>query len=91
MILVLAGVMALLHNAAIFLFGLGWIRLGNLGVPVGYPVFMSLAIIVGNFHGFRAGEWKGASRQSVLWIMAGIGLLVAGVCILASGKAMMPK
>ncbi len=90
-VLVLAAAMALLHNAAIFFFGLGWIRLGNLGVPVGYPVFMSIAIIVGNFHGFRAGEWKGASRQSVLWIVAGIGLLVVGVCVLALGKTMMPK
>jgi len=89
-VLGLAAVMAVLHDAAIFLFGLGWIHLGDLGVPVGYPVFMSFAIIVGNVHGFRTGEWKGASRQSVAWIIAGIALLVVGVCLLAQGKAMMP-
>jgi len=59
--LLLATVMAVLHDAAIFFFGLGWINVGNLGVPVGYPVFMSFAIIVGNIHGFRTGEWKQAS------------------------------
>lgn len=89
-VLGLAAVMAVLHDAAIFFFGLGWIRLGGLGVPVGYPVFMSFAIIVGNIHGFRTGEWKQASRQSIGWLMAGIGLLIVGVCILAAGKSMMP-
>jgi L-rhamnose-H+ transport protein len=90
-VFLLAAVMAVLHDAAIFLFGLGWIHLGDLGVPVGYPVFMSFAIIVGNVHGFRTGEWKGASRQSVVWILAGIALLIVGVCLLAQGKAMMPS
>ncbi len=87
----LATLMAVLHNAAIFLFGLGWIYIGDLGVSVGYPIFMSAAILVGNFHGFRTGEWKGASRQSVLWLFAGILLLVAGVCLLAQGRAMLPS
>jgi L-rhamnose-H+ transport protein len=89
-ILLLAAIMAVLHDAAVFFFGLGWIRLGDLGVPVGYPVFMSFAIIVGNIHGFRSGEWKGASRQSITWIVAGIGILVVGVCVIAAGKSMMP-
>ncbi len=90
LVLLLAAVMAVLHDAAIFFFGLGWIYLGDLGVPVGYPVFMAFAIIVGNVHGFRSGEWKGASRHSVVWIVAGIALLAIGVCILAAGKSMMP-
>lgn len=89
-VLLLAAAMAVLHDAAIFFFGLGWICLGDLGVPVGYPVFMSFAIIVGNVHGFRSGEWKGASRQSIAWVVAGIALLTIGVCILAAGKSMMP-
>jgi len=89
-ILLLAALMAILHDAAIFFFGLACINLGDLGVPVGYPVFMSFAIIVGNVHGFRTGEWKGASRKSVIWIMAGIALLIVGVSLLAQGKAMMP-
>ena len=89
-VLLLAGAMAVLHDAAIFFFGLGWIRLGDLGVPVGYPVFISFAIIVGNVHGFRCGEWKGSSRRSIAWIVTGIALLIIGVCILAAGKSMMP-
>ena len=88
LVLVLAAAMAVLHDAAIFFFGLGSLKLGDLGVPVGYPVFMSFAIIVGNVHGFRTGEWEGASRRSILWIVAGIALLIVGVCLLAQGLAM---
>ncbi len=51
---------------------------------------MSLAILVGNIHGFRSREWKGASRQSITWIFAGILLLIVGVCLLAQGRAMLP-
>jgi len=87
-VLALALVMAILHDAAVLFFGLGWIHLGDLGVSVGYAAFMSLAIIVGNVHGFRTGEWKGASRQSITWIVAGIAILILGVCVLAAGKAM---
>ena len=51
---------------------------------------MSIAIIVGNLHGFRTGEWKEASKQSRTWIAAGIGILILGVCILATGNGMAP-
>lgn len=80
--------MALLHNGAIYLFNLGFPLLGDLGVSVGYASFMSFAIIVGNIHGFRTGEWQGASRQSVVWVLLGIAVLVIGVCILAAGNAL---
>ena len=89
LVLVLAAAMAVLHDAAIFFFGLGWINLGTLGISIGYPVFMSFAIIVGNVHGFRTGEWKRASRRSIAWIVVGITLLVVGVGVLGVGKMMM--
>lgn len=82
--------MAFLHNGAIYLFNLGFPLLGDLGVSVGYASFMSFAIIVGNIHGFRTGEWKGASRQSIAWVLLGIAALIVGVCILAAGNAMSP-
>jgi L-rhamnose-H+ transport protein len=78
----LALLMALLHDGAIFLFGLGFSKLGQWSMPVGYPVFMSFAIIVGNFHGFRTGEWRGVEPRTVRWIYIGIAILIAGVCVL---------
>lgn len=89
--LCLAAVMSLLHDGAILLLGLGFPMLAeDIGMSVGYPAFMSFAIIVGNVHGFRSGEWKGASRRSITWIVAGIIVLIAGVCVLGHGNAM-PK
>ncbi len=87
-VLVIALIMALLHDGAILFWGLGAARLGPLGVGVGYAVFMSFAIIVGNVNGFLTGEWKKASQQSVRWIAAGIVVLIIGVSVLAKGNIM---
>jgi len=89
-VFLLAMVMACLHDGAIVFFGLGATALGDLGVSVGYAVFMSFAIIVGNVNGFLTGEWKGASRRSINWIIAGIIVLIIGVCILAKANSMTP-
>jgi len=86
--LVLALVMACLHDGAIVLYGLGATNLGPLGDSVGYASFMSFAIIAGNVNGFLTGEWKDAGRQSIKWIVAGITVLIVGVCILAAGNTM---
>jgi L-rhamnose-H+ transport protein len=87
-VLLIALIMALLHDGAILLFGVGASKLGPLGVAVGYAAFMSFAIIVGNINGFLTKEWKGAGRQSVAWIAAGILVLVIGVSVLAKGNFM---
>ena len=89
-VLLLALVMACLHDGAIVFYGLGATNLGKLGDSVGYASFMSFAIIVGNINGFLTGEWKGASKQSINWILAGIAVLVVGVCILAKANTMAP-
>ena len=87
-VLVIALIMAILHDGAILLFGVGASKLGPLGVAVGYAAFMSFAIIVGNINGFLTKEWEGAGRRSVSWIIAGILVLVIGVSVLAKGNFM---
>ncbi|MHC4252883.1 MAG: L-rhamnose/proton symporter RhaT [Planctomycetota bacterium] len=87
-VLLVALIMAFLHDGAILFFGVGASYLGTLGVAIGYAAFMSLAIIVGNVNGFLTKEWKGASRQSVGWIVAGIATLVIGVSVLAKANLM---
>jgi L-rhamnose-H+ transport protein len=87
-VLLVALAMALLHDGAILFFGVGASMLGALGIAVGYAVFMSFAIIIGNFNGFVTREWKGASTRSVAWLAAGILVLVVGVSALARGNYM---
>jgi L-rhamnose-H+ transport protein len=86
--LLIATSMAILHDAAILLLGLGAGRIGGLWISVGYASFMSFAIIVGNLHGFLTGEWKGASPRAIGWIVAGIAVLIGGVCVLAWGNTL---
>jgi L-rhamnose-H+ transport protein len=85
-VLGVALLMALLHDGAILFFLVGASKLGALGFAVGYAVFMSFAIIVGNVNGFLTGEWKGASRRSVGLLAAGILVLVGGVSALTTGN-----
>ena len=84
----IALVMAILHDAAVGLFGLGASMLGVLGVSVGYAVFMSFAIMVGNLNGFLTGEWKNAGKKAVTWIGIGIAFLVVAVCLLGIGNGL---
>ena len=86
--LIIAFIMAILHDAAVCLFGLGAGMLGGMGVSVGYTVFMAFAIIVGNFNGFLTGEWRNAGKAARGWIYSGILVLVVAVCILGIGKGM---
>ncbi|MBW8017592.1 MAG: hypothetical protein FVQ82_15545 [Planctomycetes bacterium] len=87
-ILVIAMIMACLHDGAILFYGVGASKLGDIGAAIGYAIFMSFAIIVGNVNGFLTGEWKGASKKSVNWIVAGIVVLMLGVSVLARGNYM---
>ena len=84
----IALIMAVLHDAAVALFGYGASKLGTLGVSVGYTVFMAFAIIVGNFNGFLTGEWKNAGKKADSWILIGIAILVVAVCLLGIGKGL---
>ena len=89
-VLLIALVMACLHDGAILFLGVGVPKLGTqtFGAAIAYPVFMSFAIIVGNVNGFLTKEWKGASKQSIYWIITGIIILIVGVSVFAKGSAM---
>jgi L-rhamnose-proton symport protein (RhaT). len=85
---VIALLMAFLHDAAVGLFGFGASKLGDLGVSVGYTVFMAFSIMIGNLNGFLTGEWKNAGKKALRWIYAGILLLVVAVCILGTSNGL---
>jgi len=82
---VIALLMAFLHDAAVGLFGFG---AGKVDVSVGYTVFMAFSIMIGNFNGFLTGEWKNAGKKALHWIYTGILLLVVAVCILGASKGL---
>jgi drug/metabolite transporter (DMT)-like permease len=67
---------------------MGAVRMGRWGGILGWPLFISLAIMVGNLWGLRRGEWKGAppaARQRLNWGL--LLLLLAVICFGLSSAA----
>ena len=82
-VIFIALVMAVIHDSAVVFYGMGTSYLGKeLGVSLGYAVFMSFGIIFGNVNGFLTGEWKGASRRSMKLMLTAIAILILASCIM---------
>ena len=76
---VLAMVMAVLWFFSTALYGIATQWLGDLGVVVGWPVFMSLIVITASVLGIVTGEWKSSGTTPVIFQLAGMLLLVLAV------------
>jgi len=79
--------MGLLWFGGVVFYGTGASSLGSLGNIVGWPIFMTLDIIVGLFWGAMSGEWKGASRRALVYNWAGIGVLLVAIAVISAGNA----
>jgi L-rhamnose-H+ transport protein len=76
---VLIAGMALMWIGSFYLYGMGAARMGRWGGILGWPLFISLAIIVGNLWGLRRGEWVGAQPAARRQLMFGLLLLLGAV------------
>jgi L-rhamnose-H+ transport protein len=79
--------MGLLWFGGVVLYGMGAASLGSLGNIVGWPILMTLDIIVGVFWGAVSGEWKGASHRALVYNWAGIGILLVAIAVISAGNA----
>jgi len=84
----LATLMAVGHFACIFFYGVGSFKLGALGTSVGFAIFQSGSLLIGNGLGIMTGEWKDASADSKRWLFIGLGILILGIVIVSVGNAM---
>lgn len=75
--------MAVLWFGSALLYGLSTVQLGAWGPILGWPVFVSIIVIVASLLGMLTGEWKhsGAAPLRIQWV--GVALLVAAVFVLA--------
>ncbi len=79
----LGGTMGLLWMGSISLFGTASSAMADMGPVLGWPLFMSAIILTSNVWGLATGEWRGASRQTMLVMGTGMALLIVAFCILA--------
>jgi hypothetical protein len=84
--LTLAFIMALAHFACLFFYGLGGWKLGVLGTSVGFAIFQTGSVLVGNILGFSTGEWKAASSESKRWLYIGLSTLILGIITVSAGN-----
>lgn len=57
---------------------------------IGWPIYNGMAVLTGNILGMVSGEWKGAGRRSLSVMLAGLGLLVAGIAVVGYAKYLTP-
>jgi len=84
----LGAVMAILWIGSFYLYGMGAAKLGKWGVVVGWPLFISLSIVVGNLWGIWRGEWKNAPRKARSLLNIGILILCIAVVVIAISNSL---
>jgi L-rhamnose-H+ transport protein len=78
-----ASLMATFWFASTLMYGIASSKLGALGPVYGWPLFMSLIVIVSSVIGILAGEWKHATKSAVGLQFAGVAVLITAVIMLS--------
>jgi L-rhamnose-H+ transport protein len=81
---VLAFVMAVCLFGSTLLYGLATVMLGEWGPILGWPLFMSLIVIMASLLGMLSGEWRGVGVAPLRIQRTGVTILVFAVFILAA-------
>jgi hypothetical protein len=84
--LILALLMAIGHFACLFFYGLGGWKVGALGTSVGFAIFQTGSILLGNLLGFMTGEWKDAGCEARKWMYGGLSVLILGIIVVSAGN-----
>jgi L-rhamnose-H+ transport protein len=79
----LACAMGILWFGSSVLYGIATAFLGELGPVVGWPLFMSLIVIVATLLGLWTGEWRGAARSAFRVQGFAVLVLIAAVIVLS--------
>ena len=80
--------MGALWFSSIVIYGAAAARMADMGPVLGWPLFMSAIILTSNVWGLAVGEWKDASRRSLITMFTGLAGLILGFCILAWSSRM---
>ncbi len=76
--------MGLMWIGGTVLYGSGAGALGSLGPVIGWPIYMSMMIIVGSFWGWLTGEWAKAPRAAMTYLIAGIVIQTLAISMLSA-------
>ena len=85
---VFGALMGLLWIGSFYSYGAGAARLGPLGPVVGWPLFITVSICVGNLVGLMRGEWRGAPAAARKGLTGGLLTLIVAVILIAASSAL---
>lgn len=76
-------------GGALWLFGFffysqGQAKLGPLGTPIGWPVFMMITVMIANVWSLATGEWRNAAPGALRNLLIGMVVLLAALGVVAS-------
>jgi len=74
--------MALLWYGGIILYGRGATGMGQVGVVIGWPLFMAIIILTSSLWGFITGEWTTANARAKGFMKAGLAVLIVASALL---------
>lgn len=80
--------MAVMWIGSFYLYGMSASMLGKWGVVVGWPLFISLSIVIGNLWGLWKGEWKGAPANARSLLNKGLFVLIVAVVVIAISNSL---
>ena len=79
----LSALMALMWIGSFYLYGAGAARLGRWGLVAGWPLFISISIVMINVWGLWRGEWQGAPASARRLLNLGLVILIVAVIVVA--------
>jgi L-rhamnose-H+ transport protein len=78
----LTPLMGLMWISGTVLYGMGAIRMGQLGPTIGWPVVMSMMVLTANCWGLLAGEWRGAGGTAIRLATSGLVSIIVAMFVL---------
>lgn len=81
--LLLIFVMSIFWISSLYLYGISAGKLGSWGVVIGWALFISMSIFIGNLAGIWRGEWKNSPENSRRLLNIGLLILIVAIFIIS--------
>ena len=82
-------IMAFFWFGSTVMYGVAANQMGALGTILGWPIFMSLIVLVATTWGVLTGEWQHAGRLPLTMLASGVALLVVAIVVLSASNRLM--
>jgi L-rhamnose-H+ transport protein len=84
--LALAAAMGVLWFFGMYFYGQGAAHMGQYGAVFGWPLFMTVILLVANLLGLLTGEWRGAGARALRFLACGNAAMIAAVIVISIGS-----